>query len=47
MKKYDDVSLGKFISLILRHNPEKIGITLEKHGGWAQVHELRENSKRK
>ena len=40
MKKYDDVSLGKFISLILRHNPEKIGITLEKHGGWAQVHEL-------
>ncbi len=29
----------KFISLILRHKPEVIGITLDEHG-WAQVDEL-------
>jgi len=28
-----------FISLILRHKPEVIGITLDEHG-WADVHEL-------
>ena len=32
-------SLGKFISLILRHKPETIGITLDEHG-WADVNEL-------
>ena len=37
MKKEDDISLGKFISLILRHKPEKIGITIEKQGAWANV----------
>lgn len=31
--------LSKFISLILRHKPEVIGITLDKHG-WADVKEL-------
>lgn len=31
--------LGKFISLILRHHPEQIGIKLDKHG-WADVEEL-------
>ena len=31
--------LSKFISLILRHKPEEIGITLDKHG-WANVKDL-------
>ena len=30
---------SKFLSLILRHNPEKIGITLNENG-WADVEEL-------
>lgn len=30
---------GKFLSLILRHSPETIGITLDEHG-WADVSEL-------
>ena len=30
---------GKYISLILRHKPETIGITLDEHG-WADVREL-------
>ncbi len=30
---------GKFISLILRHKPETIGIALDGHG-WAKVDEL-------
>lgn len=32
-------ALSKFISLILRHKPEEIGITLDEHG-WADVEEL-------
>ena len=32
-------STSKFISLILRHRPEVIGITLDEHG-WADVEEL-------
>lgn len=32
-------SISKFISLILRHKPEVIGITLDEHG-WANVKEL-------
>lgn len=35
----EDVKLGKFISLILRHNPSVIGITLDKNG-WADVDKL-------
>ena len=31
--------LSKYISLILRHKPETIGITLDEHG-WANVNEL-------
>lgn len=31
--------LSKFMCLILRHKPETIGITLDKHG-WADVNEL-------
>lgn len=36
MKKQE---ISKFISLILRHKPEVIGITLDKHG-WANTQEL-------
>lgn len=32
-------SISKYISLILRHKPEQIGITLDEHG-WADVEEL-------
>ena len=35
----NDVNLGRFISLILRHQPETIGITLDKEG-WADTQEL-------
>ena len=34
-----DKNTSKFISLILRHKPETIGITLDEHG-WADVAEL-------
>ena len=34
-----DKETSKFISLILRHKPETIGITLDEHG-WADVSEL-------
>ena len=34
-----DKQLSKFLSLILRHKPETIGITLDEHG-WADVEEL-------
>lgn len=44
MKKLDDVKLGKFLSLILRHKPETIGITLDKNG-WVDVKELIEKIK--
>ncbi|MBK1812235.1 RNA 2'-phosphotransferase [Clostridium sp. YIM B02505] len=40
-----DLELGKFISLILRHSPETIGITLDEHG-WAKVEELIEGINR-
>lgn len=33
------IKTGKFISLILRHHPEAIGITLDEHG-WADVDAL-------
>ena len=35
----NDRDTSKYISLILRHKPEKIGITLDEHG-WANVDEL-------
>lgn len=35
----DDISLGKFISLILRHHPEKVGVTMDQHG-FVSVEEL-------
>ena len=36
-----DKKLSKFLSLILRHKPETIGISLDEHG-WADVDELLE-----
>ena len=35
----DLIHTSKFISLILRHQPEAAGITLDEHG-WADVNEL-------
>jgi len=37
--KKDNISLGKYMALILRHNPEKAGIVLDKNG-YAKVNEL-------
>lgn len=34
-----DIKLSKFISLILRHQPDTVGLTLDEHG-WADVQEL-------
>ena len=39
MKNGRSDSTSRFISLILRHKPEVIGITLDEHG-WADVQEL-------
>ena len=44
MKKLDDTRLGRFLSLVLRHKPEIIGISLDKNG-WADVKELIEKIK--
>lgn len=35
----DSVQLSKFISYILRHKPDSIGLTLDSHG-WAVIDEL-------
>ena len=35
----NDIKLGKFLSLVLRHEPGAAGITLDKNG-WADVEEL-------
>lgn len=35
----NDVKLGRFLSLVLRHKPSAAGITLDAHG-WADVDEL-------
>ena len=37
---------SKFLSLVLRHHPEAIGISLDTHG-WAEVNMLIKNMKRK
>ena len=34
-----DVKLGRFLSLVLRHDPSAAGITLDEHG-WADVKAL-------
>lgn len=38
-QSHSDVKLGKFLSLVLRHNPDAAGISLDEHG-WADVQEL-------
>ena len=43
--KQDNKETSKYISLILRHKPEVIGITLDEHG-WANVDELIEGVSR-
>ncbi|WP_336947433.1 RNA 2'-phosphotransferase [Asaia sp. HN010] len=35
----DDNKVSRFLSLVLRHEPEKIGITLD-NAGWANIDEL-------
>ncbi|MEM7038773.1 MAG: RNA 2'-phosphotransferase, partial [Bacteroidota bacterium] len=37
--------ISKFLSLILRHNPDKIGITLDEYG-WTDVKALIHHAKR-
>lgn len=39
MKEQDKKRIGKFLSLVLRHEPSKIGIQLDENG-WADVEEL-------
>lgn len=41
MNEKEKISKGKFLSLILRHQPETIGLTLDANG-WASVEELLE-----
>lgn len=41
----DLTATSRYISLILRHKPETIGITLDEHG-WADVHQLIEGISR-
>lgn len=40
-----DVKLGRFLSLVLRHNPDAAGISLDEHG-WADVQELLDGVRR-
>ena len=40
------VRISKFLSLVLRHRPEKIGLNLDE-SGWAQVRQLIEASRRR
>ncbi|MFA0963809.1 RNA 2'-phosphotransferase [Roseivirga sp. BDSF3-8] len=44
MEAKEAKGLSKFLSFILRHKPETIGITLDK-GGWANIDELIEKSR--
>lgn len=39
MKQQNEEKLGRFLSFVLRHHPEKIGITLDEYG-WAEVQTL-------
>ena len=39
MNQADQTHLSKFLSLILRHQPEKVGLTLDE-AGWVGVNEL-------
>ena len=39
----NNIKLSRFLSMILRHKPEAIGLTLDRHG-WANVDELIEKT---
>ena len=43
MNKQEEINKGRFLSYILRHKPEKIGLKLNKNG-WVYVNELVEKS---
>ncbi len=43
MNEIEKKKISKFLSLILRHQPESIGLTLDENG-WAPVDELRAKS---
>ncbi len=45
MGRDENESLGRFMSLVLRHKPEVIGIKLDEHG-WADIKELIEGMNR-
>lgn len=45
MTEQDKKRIGKFLSLVLRHDPAKIGIELDEQG-WANVQELIEKCKK-
>jgi putative RNA 2'-phosphotransferase len=45
MNEKEKTSASRFISLILRHDPQKIGITLE-YDGWADTEALLEGMNR-
>jgi putative RNA 2'-phosphotransferase len=46
MNEIEKKKISKFLSLILRHQPETIGLTLDENG-WADVEELRVKSAKK
>ncbi|WP_419494358.1 RNA 2'-phosphotransferase [Chryseobacterium bernardetii] len=46
MNEIETKRISKFLSLILRHQPETIGLKLDENG-WADVEELRERSAKK
>lgn len=46
MSKNEDTRISKFLSLVLRHKPEEIGLELNDEG-WARVEDLINNSNRK
>ena len=41
----NDIKLGRFLSLVLRHDPSAAGITLDEHG-WADVKKLLDGVRR-
>ena len=41
----EDIRLGRFLSLVLRHDPQAAGIQLDEHG-WADVQELLDGVRR-
>ena len=45
MTEIDKKRIGKFLSLVLRHDPDKIGLELDENG-WASVDELIEKCKK-